>query len=271
MLKISILVADNTPGGQSFDNLPPSVQYVAFPDNPGLVVPYRHAIAQAELEGFEWILTLDQDTELPLHFLSRIARYARDYSNDERVAGIVPRIFDHGRAISPFRFVGGFLPLVTGRRTGGLLEPHTSALNSASLLRISALSRVDGYDGSFPLNNSDTALFHRLDCAGYRIVLAHEVVVRHELAILSRGNRMTVERYRQLLIDERNFYDLHMSGLARCERLIRLVGRLGKSWVEKEDPAFRRVTFSEVETRLFSSRAVRIREQSQLRNERKLL
>ncbi len=73
---------------------------------------------------------------------------------------------------------------------------------------------------------------------------------------------MTIERYRQLLIDERNFWDLHMSALGRAERLIRLIGRVAKSYIEKEDAAFRRVTLREIQKRLFSSRAARIREQT---------
>ena len=262
-LEVSVLVADNTPGGQSVGTFSSGIRYEAFPDNPGLVVPYRRAMAQAQLEGFEWLLTLDQDTQLPSEFLSRFSHYARRYRVDERVAAIVPRIYDNGRAISPFRYVGGVLPRMIDDPAGGLLGPHGSALNSASLLRVSALDRAGGYDDKFPLNNSDTALFHRLDRAGFRIALAGEVVVQHELAIMSRGERMTVERYRQLLIDERNFWDLHMSALARAERLIRLVGRLAKSYLRKEDPAFQVVTFNEIQLRLFTSRVIRVHKQSQ--------
>ena len=262
-LRVSLLIADNTPGGQPVPRLPPGVRYEAFHDNPGLVIPYRRAISAAELEGFDWLLTLDQDTHLPPDFLTTICGYAREYGTSQQVAAIVPRIYDNGRAVSPLRFAGGFLPLVIKKSAGGLLKPHSSALNSASVLRVSALNRTGGYDDEFPLNNSDTALFLRLDRAGYRIVLAGEVLVQHELAIMSRGERMTVQRYRQLLNDERNFWDLHMSTLARGERLVRLIGRWVKDYLRKEDPAFLRETLLEIKGRLFSSRRSRLRKLAQ--------
>ena len=259
-LKLSVFIADNTPGGQPVKELPPAIRYQAFPENPGLVAPYNLAIAQAKQEGYRWLLTLDQDTHLPPGYLANMVESVRRYEMEEHVAAIVPRIVDNGIPISPIHFAGGFFPRVLGYRADGLLARHSSALNSASLLRISALTRVGGYDDRFPLNNSDTALFHRLDVAGYRIALAHDTVVQHELAIMQRADRMTLDRYRQLLIDERDFWDLHMSSMARAERLLRLMGRLVKGVIGNEDAAFRQVTLREIKTRLFTRRATPLKQ-----------
>lgn len=249
-IRLSIVIADNTPGGQEAGPIPHDARYIRYPENPGLSQPYNDAISYATEEGFDWLLTLDQDTQLPANFFSSLDLYARQYINQNDVAAIVPRILDQGRQISPFRFVGGFLPVVLAPDFKGISRKFTSAINSASLLRVASLREAGGYDPDFPLHHSDTRLFQQLDDAEKKIVVASDIIVGHELAILQRHSRMTAERYRQALIDEKRFWDLHMGRLGRTERLFRLIGRLLKGYLTHEDEAFRRVTKKEILRRL---------------------
>ena len=249
-IRFSIVIADNTPGDQVVGHLPVGVQYTKYPDNPGLAQPYNDAISYAIQEGFDWLLTLDQDTQLPANFLSSLDIHARRYINQPHVAAIVPRIVDQGKQISPFRFVGGFLPVVLNPNFNGVTRKFTSAINSASLLRTWSLREVGGYDPAFPLHHSDTRLFQLLDEAGKKIAVASDITVGHELAILQRQNRMTLERYRQALIDEERFWNLHMGTLGRLERLFRLIGRVCKGYLTHENRAFQRITAKEIVRRL---------------------
>lgn len=263
LFRLGILVFDNTPGGQNPGELPDHVFYRAAPDNPGLAVPYNEALAFAEQNSFSWLLTLDQDTSLPADFLLRLEPYARQYQPTDLVAAIVPQIADHGRVISPFRFIGGFLPRVLPPGTKGIGKRFTSALNSGSLLRVSALRELGGYDLRFPLHNSDTRLYQRLDEAGKQVFIAGDIRIDHELAILQREDRMTPDRYRKLLLDECDFWDLHMGVLGRTERLVRLAGRVCKGYLKHEDPAFRRITCQEIVRRLCVRRRDRTRASAQ--------
>ena len=258
-LRVGIVVFDNTPGGQDPGKLPDRVAYRALPDNPGLALPYNEALAYAASEGFSWLLTLDQDTSLPADFLCRLEPYVRRWEREAGVAAIVPQIVDHGRVISPFRFIGGFLPRVLPAGSMGISGRFTSALNSGSLLRVSALRELGGYDPRFPLHNSDTRLYQRLDEAGKHVLLAGDIRVDHELAILQREKRMTLDRYRKLLRDECDFWDLHMGVLGRTERLIRLAGRMCKGYLKQENSAFLTVTRQEMMRRLRVRRRDRMR------------
>ena len=257
-LQLGILVFDNTPGGQDPGKLPDHVLYRASPHNPGLAEPYNKALDFAEQNGFSWLLTLDQDTCLPADFLLRLEPHIKQYQSVDRVAAIVPQIVDDGRIISPFRFIGGFLPRVLPAKTHGISKRFTSALNSGSLLRISALRQLGGYDLRFPLHNSDTRLYQRLDQIGKRVFIAGDIRIDHELAILQRQDRMTQDRYRKLLLDEGDFWDLHMGVLGRTERLVRLVGRVCKGYLQHEDPVFRNLTLQEIIRRLLVRRRDRI-------------
>jgi GT2 family glycosyltransferase len=257
-LQLNILVADNTPGGQDPGPLPAGIRYFALPDNPGLARPYNEALALAEEEGYPWMLTLDQDTRLPVNFLPLLEKQARRYESDVRVSAIVPRIVDEGRIISPFRFVGGFLPYILSAQSRGIVGRFASALNSSSLFRVSALRKAGGYDPEFPLHNSDTRLYQLLDNAGGRVAIADEIVVQHSLSILQRQSRMSPERYRKLLEDECIFWDRHMGALGRSERLIRLLGRLCKGYLSHEDSSFQRITRAELLRRITVSRRRRM-------------
>lgn len=248
-VRLRVRVADNTPGGQSVVDLAAGVEYRAYPENPGLALPYNDALALAAQEGFDWFLTLDQDTHLPPSFLTTMAATAASFADNMTVAAIVPRIEDVGRLISPLCFEHGFLPVVLPASARGLAPPHASALNSASLLRIRSLEELGGYDLSFPLHNSDTRLYQRLDHAGKRVAIA-DVVVPHELSIMNREARMSPDRYRQMLRDEFRFWNHHMGVLGRVERLVRLMGRYAKGVLRNEDPAFQRITMEEIGQRL---------------------
>lgn len=260
-LRVSIIVADNTPGGQQPGSLSPGIEYRPYPDNPGLAIPYNDALATARREGFDWMLTLDQDTQLPSNFLDSMIACATRYVQDTHVAAVVPKIVDGGRPISPFRFVGGFLPKVLTGPIAGLAPLHASALNSASLLRVASLEAIGGYDPRFPLHNSDTRLYQRLDEAGYRVAVADGVSVPHELSILRREERISPDRYRHMLADERYFWDSHMGALGRLERIVRLAGRAVKGRLQKENAVFQHITVEELRYRLLHSRRTRMRRQ----------
>ena len=256
--RLRILVADNTPGGQPIEALPPAVQYRAYVENPGLARPYNDALLEAERDGFEWLLTLDQDTSLPVSFLPEMLQSAKAYQQNQEVAAVVPCIVDGKRVISPFRYLGGFLPSMLPAGMSGIAGPHTSALNSASLLRVGALRELGGYDERFPLHNSDTRLYQRLDLAGKHVAVAGHVTVPHELSILDRENRMSPERYRHMLEDECFFWDRHMGPAGRAERLIRLAVRYGRGVLRGEAPAYQRLTLLELRRRLLTTRSARL-------------
>ena len=261
-LRLHIVLADNTPGGQQVDSLPDVVEYRAYPENPGLTVPYNEALLKAEKEGFEWILTLDQDTSLPVDFLSRMMDSASLYGADPEVAAVVPRIVDGDRTISPFRYKAGFWPSVLSAGVYGVPGRHVSALNSASLLRVSTLRQLGGYDHAFPLHNSDTRLYQLLDQGKKRVAVAGDIVVPHELSILDREHRMSPERYQHMLRDERTFWDRHMSAAGRTERLLRLAVRFSRGLLRGESAPFQKITRDELMYRLCIRRATRMRTSS---------
>jgi GT2 family glycosyltransferase len=258
ILDLSIYVQDNTPGGQEAGEIPEGVRYEAAPDNPGLSPAYNRALEIAYSEGYDWLLTLDQDSILPPDFLVKIAALAKTLQPSTEIGAIVPHVTGDNRILSPFRFLLGGLPCWFSPGYVDVSRQATYALNSAATLRVEALRQIGGYNPLFPLDVSDLDLFHRLHRSGRKVFLAGDLLVHHDFSLLDKSKRMSVERYRALLLDECAFWDIYMGPLGRLERLLRLAGRICKELLGRQEADFRKLAFLELKRRLVTTRARRI-------------
>jgi GT2 family glycosyltransferase len=259
-LQLQVLIQDNTPGGQSIGPVPNGVRYETASENPGLADAYNRALRFAQADNCRWLLTLDQDTTLPPDYLVSMLRHIRRFDSEARICAIVPQMIDNRRNLSPFSFVAGSIPRWFALGFVGIPTRATYALNSAAVLRVASLAAIGGYDYRFPLDISDINLFHRLHAEGKRVFVAGDILVSHSFSLLNKDKRMSMDRYPKMLRDECAFWDLYMGPLARVERFVRLVGRVGKDYLFTEDPAFRRATLLELKRRLLTRRTQRIAE-----------
>lgn len=256
---IRILLYDNTPGGQNPGPLPSEVQYQADPENSGLAKAYNYATQIALEEGFDWLLTLDQDTNLPLDFVRKLCHTARYVEPLINVAAILPHISDNGKVISPFilrkhvallkRFPEGFV---------GVSLDNTIAANSASAIRVSALKSIGGYDPRFHFDASDWVLFQRLHRNNFRAFIAGNIHVEHSLSVLDLDNRTTPERYGAMLRAEEAFCHQYMGRLESAVILIKVFYRLiYKIWATGGSLPYFKVGFKFLCRRLLYSRKQR--------------
>lgn len=208
--KIRILLYDNTPGGQRVD-IPEGMEYVADPENGGLAKAYNYALEIAAKNGFDWLLTLDQDSNLPADFVSKVCHTAAFVEPLSNVAAIVPCILGDGRVRSPLRRikhrpVGKFI----SKDFIGVADDNTLAVNSASVLRVSALKSIGGYDLRYGLDQSDIVMYHHLHCNNFRVFVAGNIRVNHELSHLDLENRCSLRRYESILFAEEAFCDEYL-------------------------------------------------------------
>jgi len=255
-LDLRILLYDNTPGGCDPGPLPEGVRYEAAEQNGGLAAAYNRALEIAQSERYTWLLTLDQDTILPPDYLSRMSRLVLSIEPDNRVAAIVPRLLDAGRPLSPvfIRFWG-----VSYLRHGfeGIARRGTHAFNSASLLRVSALRQIGGFNPYFWLDYLDAYIYQQFHRHGRKVYIAGDIQVEHELSLLHGGD-LKEDRFRNFLQAESAFWDLyggHIQGLALTGRLL---GRIWRQRRRGHTPAFRKLTWNTLKRRIYQSRTRRI-------------
>lgn len=259
---IRLLLYDNTPRAIPGEApiLPGAVEYHSTGKNDGLAAAYNFALELARRDSRDWLITLDQDTEVPARFLARIAAIAQTIQNDPSIAAIVPQITGEGRMLSPNWFSLGAIPRWFPKGYVGIPAQPTFAFNSASVLRVSALRQIRDYSPWFWLDNCDSDLFHRLHLYGKRVFVAGDVEVNHQFSMLDRKNRMSISRYRNALMAECAFWDLSMNRLAGWERTLRLVVRWCTIIAKNESPGLRDETGRAIYRRLFVSRRRRVEE-----------
>ncbi len=256
---LTILLVDNTPSVAGHPSLPPDVEYRAAARNEGLAPAYNWALQRAEQNHSTWLLTLDQDTRLPVDFLRSMVAIAGQVHATPVVAAIVPRIVAGGRLLSPYRFIGGAVPSWNLASSHGVSPHPIFAFNSGALLRVSVLRQIGGYDPWFWLDCSDALLFHQLHRFGKQVFVAGQICVEHDFSMLDLGNRVSPSRYRNILLAESAFWDRYMNMPAGWERTARLLLRMIRQLEGKDAAELRSITFEFLKRRLFWTRGKRTR------------
>jgi GT2 family glycosyltransferase len=253
---VRVLLYDNTPGGCDPGPLPEGFQYEIAMQNAGLATAYNRALSIAESENYTWLLTLDQDTTLPLDFLVRLSKHALNIEPDNRVAAIVPQLSDEGRPISP-AFVRFFGENYLCNGFTGITKRETRALNSASLFRVDALRQIGGFNPYFWLDFLDMYVYRQFHQYGWKIYVAGDIQVEHELSLLHR-EKIKADRFRNILWAECAFCDSYGGPIRGLALTGRLVCRIWRQRRRGDDPAIRQLTWATLKRRIFQSKARRI-------------
>lgn len=256
--RVSVLVWDNSPSACRGREFPEDVIYVHDGQNRGLAAAYNQALSMARQNGSRWLITLDQDSTLPADYLLRMADAERICANRADVGAIVPQIASGRKRLSPNYFLFGAIPRWFPSGFCGIPEQKVFAFNSGAMVRTDVLEQIGGYDPRFPLDLSDAVMFHRLHEHGKRIYIEGGIQLQHEFSMLDMNGRMHGERYRNALLAESAFWDLHRSGLAGCERTCRLCLRAVRQRIRSDRADLRQVTREFLALRLFRSRKTRL-------------
>ena len=262
---VKILLYDNTPGGQDPGTIPVDVQYKADAENGGLATAYNYALGVAKEEGVDWLLTLDQDTSLPIDFLCKLWQAAAFVAPMHDVAAIVPCVSSNGRVLSPFTLMKHwtFMRYFPGEFVGIPLE-SVYAANSGTTTKVSALEAVGGYDPRFRLDLSDFVMNHRLHCHKLRILVAGDIHLKHELSSHDLKNRSTPSRYEDYLRAEEGFCDEYLSRVVGIVVVLKLFYRLVyKLWRNGGSLPYFKIGLRFLCRRLFYSRKRRMESWSQ--------
>ena len=255
---VKILLFDNTPSEQHPVYLPDGVEYFASPTNIGLADAYNLAASKAESEGFEWLLTLDQDTDLPADFISKMTYVAETCSTRPEIAAIVPHIRAGDRDVSPNWFGANMRPRWFPLDYSGVPDQTVYAFNSGSMVRVSALKAIGGYSRMFWLDYCDAYIFRQIEKQHWKVFVAGTVHLQHDFSLLDIGNKMSLWRYQNAVEAGSVFYDIEMSRLAGFEHTFRLAGRYLKHLLRRDSRQVRQITGSMLRQRLFLSRERRV-------------
>ena len=196
--------------------------YVHDCNNGGTAAACERAITFGIDKRIDWLLMLDQDTDVPQDFLSAVAASLAIRTADIP-ASLVPWIVDKGKVVSPARatLLGSTRPFKRGR---GIEQVHgLTAVASGSLMRIATLRQILPFPRNPWLDYVDHWMFARLNRRGAQIGVL-DVALRHSLSIRT-PTQLSRRRLESILDGESYFHEL-LGPLARLIYPLRLFGRL---------------------------------------------
>jgi len=256
---VGILVWDNSPDLLEDFSLAFEFEYRHSENNVGVSGAYNYAMTLAESSCCPWLLLLDQDTTIPDGFIARMLQYSYDLQGDSRIATVVPFVWSHGVLVSPRHLVGrlNFVRQIP-RTFTGVCDWNAYAINSATLMRVSALREIGGYSDHFWLDCSDLYVFEMLHRTGKLMYVAGDLELMHSVGSMDYETSMSPERYRNYLAAENAYIQLYRSRLENALQTIRLLVRTWRQYRCYTNKEFSKITFYSFWERVFKSRACRM-------------
>ena len=258
LVDCAVLVYDNSPGSEEAPNqMPAGFRYQAAAANRGMLGAYEAALAAAQAEGYDWLLTLDQDTALPADFFAAVQPGLGAAEADPLIGAIVPHLAEGEQRLSPaYVGMGRAKPLPAA--FSGVPARESRAFNSAALLRVKAIEAIGGFDPCFWLDHLDSWLHHQLFVHGWRMYVLGTLVLEHHFSLLNYRERVSIEHFRNFLAAESAYLDLYASPLAGAAYTAQLCLRLLNQLRRGEAAEIRRATWRGLLRRLSASKRARI-------------
>lgn len=162
--------------------------------NNGIAKALNQMCSRALESGYKWILSLDQDTIVPDNIIELLSKYT-----SQKRAGI----------ICPAVYYDGWDYTTKGTSEVELVK---ACMTSASLTRLSAWKRVNGFREEYFIDYVDNEYCMKLSLKGYKILKVNTCEINHQLgesgvkSILGKKIRFCRHNPQRLYYMARNNY-----------------------------------------------------------------
>lgn len=169
-----VYIFDNSTEKNDYD-FSNRVIYMTEHKNNGLAYGMNRIMERAQSDGFDWVVTLDQDSIMPPDTISLYEKHAQ---NDLRIAIICPQAIDTRRSYMEAK-----------KKTD--TEYIDFCITSASCTRISAWEKVGYFDEWLFIDLVDNDFCKRIIVSGYKILCLNELVLDQEFGkIIPKSERV---------------------------------------------------------------------------------
>lgn len=208
----SLLIYNNSPEV----TVPASASYevITAQQNHFLQGAYTEALRVAQKNGAEWLLLLDQDTQLTDAYFKELSDLLSS-GKAKAYDTLVPQLKKGEVHLSPCYYPkhkGPFWNSSLCPYQGEDLQPNQIyvAFNSATVLSIAAIQAIGGFDALYPLDMLDYDYFYKL-CKQSSKMYVMSCTLEQELSLLSIDTSMSLTRYQAYM--------------CACKRFARSLGR----------------------------------------------
>lgn len=222
-----LIIYDNSLLKQTIHlTIPFDHQYIHDRNNEGLAVAYNYALNEAIKTSSPWLLLLDQDSLLPEDFIDNLSSDLSIIGEDTTVTAVVPRMCYKREFFSPAKVLyGGRIRAINMRHRGICTFKNAYALGSGSLIKVSFLHEIGGFNEVFWMDSLDRWLFFTINNMGGKVYVTNSII-NHELSVKDYNKFMNEERYRNILDYETLFMKSFMSKPENYIYYLRLMKRV---------------------------------------------
>lgn len=141
-----------------------SVHLIKNAENRGIAAALNQCCKASMVAGYKWIISLDQDSICPEHFVDGLAQFI---DVEKRVGIVAPLIVD--------REVG-----VIGHHPNGYAEVRT-CITSGAMTNLEVWSALKGFDEKMFIDSVDFEYCYRVRKAGYKVIQTGQVQLSHSI------------------------------------------------------------------------------------------
>lgn len=152
--------------------MPSEVTYITENKNAGIAHALNVIMSNAEKDGYEWVITMDQDSILPVNSVSIYQKYL----NVRDVAIICPQVIDKRRK---------YMHLSTNRG----VEYIDFCITSASCTSIKIWKELGGFDEWLFIDLVDNEYCKRVISSGYKILRINSLILNQEFGKITPKNK----------------------------------------------------------------------------------
>jgi rhamnosyltransferase len=165
--RVAVLLIDNTPEEHPLRSrllslVGPRFRFIEFKENLGISVALNHAGQTARIEGFSWLLTLDQDSRVSYDYVESMNSVLSTVPHPETVGILAPSLTPGPPGAPPWQSV-------------------TLAITSGALMRVELFEQVGWFDESLFIDYVDFDYCAKTTLAGYRVIIATNIILQHEI------------------------------------------------------------------------------------------
>lgn len=203
---------------------------------------YNMALSMANKIQAEWLLLIDQDTELTSAYFECLSEYLNK-NEAEDVVAVVPFLEENNKQLSPHKLMF-FNNMAIKISKAGLQHKNTNALNTLTLIRTNFIYEIGGFSAKYPLDMLDYWVYAQIQQNRKKVYVLN-TSIKHNLSVTDFEKNMSLFRYKDLIRAE-NKLMLELGVMFSLVFRLKLVLRFLKQILVFKNKEFAFITFKNI-------------------------
>ena len=149
------------------------LHFIQNPGNRGIAAALNQGVHWAAEQGFQWVLTLDQDSLVADDLVAKLSAVYKSFPEKERIATIGPNYKDANSGQLFLRING----------EGPIWQEVKTVITSGSLISLAARATIGPFREEFFMDYVDLEYCLRARAHGFKVVLAREPLMQHTIGV----------------------------------------------------------------------------------------